>query len=658
MSQTYYMNDQPYLAGLNPAQRQAVLKTEGPLLILAGAGSGKTRVITHRIVHLIHQGVAPYNILAVTFTNKAASEMRERVELLVKKYPPSERAVIDSLPTVTTFHALGVRILRQYHETLNLPRHFTIYDRSDSLRAIKMAMERADYNPKEFEPKKILGKISRAKGDAQSIIEFKAKANSFPDQVAGVTWEHYEEILRQDHALDFDDLLAKTLYLLKTYPHVRAELQNKYRYIHVDEYQDTNAVQFSIAKQLTGEKQNICVVGDIDQNIYSWRGADIKNILQFEREFSGSETILLEENYRSTKTIINASNEIIAKNKNRVDKNVFTTNEEGDKISLYAAMTGIDEAEYIALKSQTLIKEGANPSDIAILYRTNFQSRILEEAFLNYGVPYQLLGTKFYERKEVKDVLSYLRLALNPGSTADLVRVINEPARGIGKVTMLKVVEGKRGELTGAALEKVSRFDQMMQDIGDEARTKPLSETLKFIIKRTGIETELKKNGTEEDLSRLENLRELVTLGQRYDQLDPETAVEQLLETASLQSDQDELKNKEEQDAVRLMTIHSAKGLEFAHVFISGLEEGLFPHERLDDTGIDHEEERRLFYVALTRAIKRLYLTYAHMRTIYGSQRVNIPSSFLNDISTDLVESENPGGRGGASGYETTIFLD
>ena len=658
MSQTYYMNDQPYLAGLNPAQRQAVLKTEGPLLILAGAGSGKTRVITHRIVHLIHQGVASYNILAVTFTNKPASEMRERVELLVKKYPPSERAVIDSLPTVTTFHALGVRILRQYHETLNLPRHFTIYDRSDSLRAIKMAMERADYNPKEFEPKKILGKISRAKGDAQSIIEFKAKANSFPDQVAGVTWEHYEEILRQDHALDFDDLLAKTLYLLKTYPHVRTELQNKYRYIHVDEYQDTNAVQFSIAKQLTGEKQNICVVGDIDQNIYSWRGADIKNILQFEREFSGSETILLEENYRSTKTIINASNEIIAKNKNRVDKNVFTTNEEGDKISLYAAMTGIDEAEYIALKSQTLIKEGANPSDIAILYRTNFQSRILEEAFLNYGVPYQLLGTKFYERKEVKDVLSYLRLALNPGSTADLVRVINEPARGIGKVTMLKVVEGKRGELTGAALEKVSRFDQMMQDIGDEARTKPLSETLKFIIKRTGIETELKKNGTEEDLSRLENLRELVTLGQRYDQLDPETAVEQLLETASLQSDQDELKNKEEQDAVRLMTIHSAKGLEFAHVFISGLEEGLFPHERLDDTGIDHEEERRLFYVALTRAIKRLYLTYAHMRTIYGSQRVNIPSSFLNDISTDLVESENPGGRGGASGYETTIFLD
>ncbi len=652
------MHDQPYLAGLNPAQRQAVLKTEGPLLILAGAGSGKTRVITHRIVHLIHQGVAPYNILAVTFTNKAASEMRERVENLVKKYPPAERAVIDSLPTVTTFHALGVRILRQYHETLNLPRHFTIYDRSDSLRAVKTAMERANYNPKEFEPKKILSKISRAKGDAQSISDYKASASSYPDQVAGNTWEFYEEILRQDHALDFDDLLAKTLFLLKTYPHVRSELQNKYRYIHVDEYQDTNAVQFSIAKQLTGEKQNICVVGDIDQNIYSWRGADIKNILQFEREFTGSETILLEENYRSTKTIISASNEIIAKNKNRVDKNVFTSNEEGEKISLYTAMTGNDEAEYIAMKAQSLVEKGARPSEIAVLYRTNFQSRVLEEAFLNYGVPYQLLGTKFYERKEVKDVLSYLRLALNPGSTADLVRVINEPARGIGKVTMLKVVEGKRGELTGATLEKVSRFDQMMQDIADEAHTKPLSETLKFIIKRTGIETELKKNGTEDDLSRLENLRELVTLGQKYDHLDPDTAVEQLLETASLQSDQDELKDKEEQDAVRLMTIHASKGLEFNHVFICGLEEGLFPHERLDDTGIDHEEERRLFYVALTRAIKKLYLTYAHMRTIYGSQKVNLPSSFLNDISTDLVESDNPGGRGGNSGYETTIFLD
>ena len=651
------MPNYPYLEGLNTAQKEAVMHTEGPLLVLAGAGSGKTRVITHRIVHIIHQGTAPHNILAVTFTNKAAKEMRERVESLIKKYPPTERAAFDSLPLVTTFHALGVRILREFHETLGLRRHFTIYDRADTLRAVKSAVEKAGYNPKEFEPKKILGKISKAKGDAQTVNDFKLSATSFPDQVAANVWERYEEILKTEHALDFDDLLVKTLLLIKNNPPIREALQKRFKYIHVDEYQDTNAVQFSIAKLLAGENRNICVVGDIDQNIYSWRGADIKNVLQFEREFAGARTILLEENYRSTKTIIAASNEVIEKNKNRIAKDVFTSNEEGEKITLYAAMTGQDEAEYIALTAKSLIEAGNNPTDIAVLYRTNFQSRALEEAFLNYQVSYQLLGTKFYERKEIKDVLSYLRLALNPGSNADLVRVINEPPRGIGKVTMLKVVEGKKEELKGATLEKVMQFDQMMSDIADEARTKPLSETLKFIIKRTGIETELKKNGTEDDLSRLENLQELVTLGKRYDELSPEAAVEALIETAALQSDQDELKDKEEQDAVRLMTIHAAKGLEFPYVFITGLEEGLFPHERLDDTGIDHEEERRLFYVAITRAAKKLFLTYAHLRTIYGSQRVNVPSSFLNDISTKYVEGGNPRGNN-TSGYETTIFLD
>jgi DNA helicase-2/ATP-dependent DNA helicase PcrA len=649
------MTSFPYLEGLNSNQRDAVIHTEGPLLVLAGAGSGKTRVITHRIVHIVHQGTAPYNILAVTFTNKAAKEMRERVEALIRKYPPSERAAIDSLPVVTTFHALGVRILREFHEFLGLPRHFTIYDRADTLRAVKAAVEKAGYNPKEYEPKKILSKISRNKGDAISMADFKQSASSFPDKVTAVVWEHYESILKAEHALDFDDLLIKTLHLIQNNPLVKQKLQERFKYIHVDEYQDTNAVQFSIAKLLAGEKKNICVVGDIDQNIYSWRGADIKNVLQFEKEFVGAATILLAENYRSTKTIIAASNEVIQKNKNRIEKDVFTSNDEGDKITLYAAMSGQDEAEYITLTAKSLIEAGTNPSDIAVLYRTNFQSRALEEAFLNYQVSYQLLGTKFYERKEIKDVLSYLRLALNPGSNADLVRVINEPARGIGKVTMLKVVEGKRSDLKGATLEKVERFDQMMMDIADEARTKPLSETLKFIIKRTGIETELKKNGTEEDLSRLENLQELVSLGKRYDEMSPEAAVEALIETAALQSDQDELKDKEEHDAVRLMTVHSAKGLEFDYVFISGLEEGLFPHERLDDTGIDHEEERRLFYVAITRAAKKLYLTYAHMRTIYGSQKINVPSSFLNDIDTKHVEGGNPTGD---SGYETTIWLD
>ena len=452
-------------------------------------------------------------------------------------------------------------------------------------------------------------------------------------------------------------MLAKTLRLLENNPDIRHKLQERFKYIHVDEYQDTNRVQFSIVELLAGDVQNICVVGDIDQNIYSWRGADIKNVLQFERHFPGATTILLEENYRSTQTIIAASNDVIKKNQNRVDKNVFTKNQEGEKITLYAAMTGIDEAEYIAMTAKSLIADGADPTSIAVLYRTNFQSRSLEEAFLNFEVPYQLLGTKFFERKEIKDVLSYLRLALNPGSNADLARVINEPARGIGKVTLLKIIEGKRSDLNKGAQEKLALFDSIMADITQTANEKPLSETIKFIMKRSGIEGMYREEATEEALERLENLRELVTLSARYDGLPPLEGVEVLLESAALQSDQDEIKDKEELNAVRLMTIHAAKGLEFSYVFISGLEEGLFPHERLDDGKTDKEEERRLFYVALTRAEKKIFLTYAHMRTIFGSQRINLPSSFLNDISKEHVETGNPI-SGNAAGYETTIYLD
>jgi len=652
------MTTEPHLHGLNEPQKEAVTTTTGPLLVLAGAGSGKTRVITHRIVHLILNGVAPHNILAVTFTNKAASEMRDRVRALIAEHASSARAGADSTPTVTTFHALGVRLLREYHELLGLRRHFTIYDRSDSTRAIKSALEKAGYSPKQFEPRRMLSMISRAKGDAISRTDFLTQAESYPEKVCAEIWEHYERALAKEGALDFDDLLAKTLTLLENYPTVRETLQARYQYIHIDEYQDTNRVQFAIAKLLAGAHNNICVVGDVDQNIYSWRGADIKNVLQFEQHFPGAKSVFLEENYRSTGTIIAASNDIIEKNNNRIPKKVFTSNQTGEKITLHAAHNGPAEAEYIMMTIKELIADGASPASIAVLYRTNFQSRVLEEACLNYNVPYQLLGTKFFERKEVKDVLSYLRLALNPESTADIARVINTPTRGIGKVTALKVIEGRRDELKGATLEKVERFDQIMQDIRDHARTEKISETLKFIIKRSGIEADLKKQGTEEDLERLENLQELVTLAIRYDEHDPEAGVEALIENAALQSDQDELHSKEEKDAVRLMTVHAAKGLEFPYVFIAGLEEGLFPHERLDDSGIDHEEERRLFYVALTRAEKKVFLTYAHMRTIFGSQRVNVPSSFLNDIKTEHVESTTGFGGGGSSGYETTVFLD
>lgn len=651
------MTNDAHLEGLNDPQKEAVTTTKGPLLVLAGAGSGKTRVITHRIVHLILGGVAPHNILAVTFTNKAATEMRERVTALIAKYAPGNTEGLRSTPTVTTFHALGVRLLREYHETLGLRRHFTIYDRSDSNRAIKKAIETAGYTTKQFEPRKMLSMISRAKGDAISRVKYLEDASSFPEKVCAEIWGHYDKTMREEHALDFDDLLFKTLNLLESFPDVRKALQERYAYIHVDEYQDTNKVQFAIMKLLAGETANFCVVGDVDQNIYSWRGADIKNVLQFENNFPGAKTIFLEENYRSSGTIIAASNDIIEKNKNRIPKTVFTSNQHGEKITLHAAHTGPDEAEYIVMTIKSLIADGASPSSFAVLYRTNFQSRGLEEAFLNFGVPYQLLGTKFFERKEVKDVLSYVRLALNPGSTADIARIVNSPTRGIGKVTMTKMIEGKRDEIKGATLLKVERFEEMMRDIGDHARTEKISETLKFIIKRSGMEADFKKHGTEDDMERLENLQELVSLATRYDELDAEAGVEALLENAALQSDQDELQSKEDSDAVRLMTIHAAKGLEFPYVFITGLEEGLFPHERLDDKGVDHEEERRLFYVALTRAEKKIYLTYAHVRMIFGQQRVNVPSSFINDISNEHVEAESSL-SGGGSGYETTVFLD
>ncbi len=647
----------PYLEGLNDPQKEAVTTTEGPLLVLAGAGSGKTRVITHRIVHLIHQGVAPYNILAVTFTNKAAGEMRERVQALINAYAGSRAA--DGHPTVVTFHALCVRLLREYHQLLNLPKHFTIYDRADSIRAIKQATEAAGYDPKQYEPRRTLSIISRAKGDALTAPEFAESAKRPPEQMAAVVWEQYNAIMRQEGALDFDDLLVRTRALLQHHPEVLNTIQNRYHYLHIDEYQDTNKIQYEIARLIAGTRQNICVVGDIDQNIYSWRGADIKNVLQFERHFPGAKTILLEENYRSTQTIIAASNDIINKNQNRIEKNVFTNNQEGELITLFAAMTGGYEASYIAKTAKEIVAQGARPSDIAVLFRTNFQSRALEEAFLAQEIPYQVLGTKFFERKEVKDVLSYLRLALNPDSTGDLTRIINTPTRGIGKVTVLKLLEGKRADLTPAIAGKVDRFFETMQNITDCVHTKPLSETLKFIISHSGLEADYKKNGTEDDLARLENLRELVTMAIRYDQLDPSEAVEAFLETAALQSDQDELEDKENRDAVRLMTIHAAKGLEFPYVFITGMEEGLFPHERLDERRVDDEEERRLFYVALTRAQKKVYLTYAHLRTIFGSQRVNVPSSFLNDIDGAYVEIDGKdNGWGSGSGYETTVFLD
>lgn len=643
-----------YLKELNAQQQDAVTHIDGPLLVLAGAGSGKTRVITYRILYLIEKGIPGNEILAVTFTNKAAKEMRERVQKLIETQPHIGRILPDARPTVSTFHSLGVQLLREQHQILGLKRHFTIYDRADSLTAVKQALEALGYGVKQFEPRKILSHISKAKGDAKTASEYGERASSYIERVVRDVWTRYESILKENEALDFDDLLLRTLSMLRNHESVREYYQKRFTRIHIDEYQDTNKVQYEIMRLLAGETAHLCAVGDVDQNIYSWRGADMHNILQFERHFKGAEIVLLEQNYRSTQTIIAASNDVIEKNKDRIPKTVFTKNAEGEPLSLYAAFNETEEASYVARTARDLIQDGADPSGIAVLYRANFQSRVLEDAFLEYNVPYQMLGTRFFERREVKDLLSYVRLALNPRSTNDLVRIINVPARGIGKVTVLKLLEEKLETISGKTRAQVENFYAMMDTIRTELATKPLSVALKYIVKTSGLEEELKTGG-EAELERLENIQELVSLAMKYDEYEGLTGPEKLLEDAALQSDQDALDEKDQKkEGVKLMTVHAAKGLEFPYVFITGLEEGLFPHERMGEERTDDEEERRLFYVALTRAEKKVFLSFAGIRTVFGSQRINAPSSFISDISEAHIVSANPT----ESGYERTVYLD
>lgn len=632
------------MANLNPRQKEAVEHLKGPLMIIAGAGAGKTKTLTERIRRLISSGVSPSNILAITFTNKAAREMRERIDKGLREDSSINRPVsIFERPFVSTFHSLGVHILREQAHRLSLKRHFAIFDRGDSKKAVKEALETIGLDPKTHDPNRILSVISKEKGKGMthqdwSRLTSNEGQNYFRD-VLGQVWPEYEKILKRDSALDFDDLLLKTLNLLRDDREVRDYYKNIWQHIHVDEYQDTNRVQYEISKLLVGSDKNICVVGDIDQNIYSWRGADIKNIIDFETDYPEAHVITLEENYRSTKNILEAANAVIEKNEIRRKKNLFTSNSTGEKIGLFQALDEVAEAEFIASKTNEVIKEGVDPSDIAVLYRANFQSRLLEEAFINYAIPYQVLGTRFFERKEVKDIVSFLRAALNPESLSDLKRVINLPARGIGKVTIAKVFSGQEASLPAKTLQKITSFRKILEEIGMAPRTMKLSEVIAFIIKRTGLEDEWKSGG-EEGEARLENAYELVNFASRYDD-SGEEAVLDFLSDVSLQSDQDEM--KEEKSAVRLMTVHASKGLEFNVVFIAGLEDGLFPHEKLSENKIsqeESEEERRLFYVAITRARKKVYLSYAQMRTIFGRAQSNMPSEFITDIPESLLEEE------------------
>ena len=631
------------LLNLNPAQKAAVLATDGPLLIVAGAGAGKTKTLTHRIGHIIEGGVPGGAILAITFTNKAAKEMRERVfSLLGVGGDGSHIGYRRDLPFIGTFHGLGISILREKGTAIGIPRSASILAQDESLKLIKLSMLKAGIDPKQFEPRKIQGLISRHKGNLGTPETIESTTNNrYLAQTLKRVFVLYEDALRNANVLDFDDLLEKTVKLLESHEDILRYYQTQWQYIHVDEYQDTNQVQYQLVKLLSGEKKNICVVGDSDQNIYSWRGASIANILNFEEDYPGARVILLEQNYRSTQNILSAANGVIAKNTMRKIKNLFTENVKGEQLSLFAGYDETDEARFVAMRIAALCSGGAHPSDIAVLYRTNFQSRVLEEALLFAGIPYQVLGVRFYERKEVKDVLAYLKASRNPNSPFDLERIINIPARGVGKVTLAKILAGNTEKLPAAMREKIAKFYALLDRIKLAGTTMKPSQLIAYIIKETGIESML-ADGDEEDTERLANVRELVSVATRYDVFDGEEGIEQFLADVALESDQDTMKG--ETDAVRLMTIHASKGLEFPNVFITGMEQDLFPSRRSQDESKDQserEEERRLFYVALTRAANKVFLTYASFRTIFGSRTVNIPSEFLNDIDAGLLMNES-----------------
>jgi DNA helicase-2/ATP-dependent DNA helicase PcrA len=672
-----------HLKELNNEQKEAALHMAGPMLIIAGAGAGKTKTITHRIVNLIKNGVAPERILAVTFTNKAAKEMRERIIDEIKKNSEGVQEQ-DRIPFVSTFHSLGVYIIKENARMLGLTKYFTILDEGDSNTLIKDALKEIGLDPKQYDPKKIKNMISREKGKFVHLSDYEVTAGDpisggYMGKIVAQVWSLYEKKKEKENSLDFDDLLLKATKLLQDNVEIRKRYQDRWEYIHIDEYQDTNEVQYLMSKLLSENHKNIVVVGDADQNIYSWRGANLKNILNFEKDYPNAKIIMLEQNYRSTKNILEAANVIIKKNKYRPDKNLFTNNDTGEKIGLYEALDENDEAEFVAIKileiqdgtrntflngddaKQDILRKriaGLILSEIAILYRANFQSRALEEAMLRYNIPYQVLGVKFFERKEIKDTLAYLRAALNPQSLSDIKRIINFPARGIGKVTLVKIFASDTENLPIKMKIKIENFYKTLEEIKEKIQTSKTSDVIKFVVKTSGIEREL-SSGTEEDVERLENIKELATLALKYDSLEGGKGVEKLLEDASLASDQDSIMINDEKkvptesrgsstaeavgkiNAIKLMTVHASKGLEFKYVFVTGLEDGLFPHQRHnEDTETDREEERRLFYVAVTRAKEKLFLSFANFRTIFGSRQINAPSEFISDIPADLLEKE------------------
>ncbi|MDS9473144.1 DNA helicase PcrA [Sporosarcina pasteurii] len=644
------------LNGMNPEQARAVKATEGPLLIMAGAGSGKTRVLTHRIAYLIvEKNVYPSNILAITFTNKAAREMRERIDGLLGP-GTGERM------WVSTFHSMCVRILRRNIDQIGYSKSFSILDTADQLTAIKNVLKELNLDPKQYEPRTMLNAISDAKNECIDENTYRAQINKFnpyETKIADV-YEGYAKKLRQNQSLDFDDLIMKTLELFDKVPEVLSFYQNKFQYIHVDEYQDTNNAQYQLVNQLAAKFKNLCVVGDSDQSIYRWRGADIGNILSFEKDYKDAEVILLEQNYRSTKRVLQAANDVILNNRSRYDKQLRTDNAEGDPIYVYKASDEKAEAQFVVGKILELQKEeGLSLDQFAVLYRTNAQSRVIEEFLVKSNIDYTIVGgTKFYDRKEIKDLLAYLRLIANNEDDLALSRIINEPKRGIGATSFERMarfaIEHDRSifdalqesdfmGLTGRAANEVAKFREMIEGFTKMQEYLPVSELVEEVLDKTGYRAMLKREKTIEAESRLENIEEFLSVTQAFEKRseDEDKSLVAFLTDLALIADIDSLDNEENKEAekVVLMTMHGAKGLEYPVVFIIGMEENVFPHSRSMDDHEEMEEERRLAYVGITRAEQKLYLTSARYRMLYGRSSYNQPSRFIGEISEEVIEN-------------------
>ena len=629
---------------LNPEQKQAVLTTEGPLLILAGAGSGKTRVLTYRAAYLLEKGVPPWAILAITFTNKAAREMRERINRLAGE-------AADDM-WVMTFHALSARILRRDIEKLGYRREFSIYDDDDQMTLIKRILKKLDISDKSYPPRAVKSVISDAKNHMLSPEEWLKDNPDFRSKPYYRAYCEYEKELKENNALDFDDLILKTLELLTEHPPVLEVYRRKFSYIMVDEYQDTNMAQYMLVRTLAGDKKNVCVVGDDDQSIYGWRGADLRNILEFEKDYGGCPVIKLEQNYRSTGNILDAANQVIAHNTGRKEKALWTDADAGDRIKLYHALDERDEAAWVCDVIQSLTRGGYELGDMAVLYRTNAQSRVLEEALVRRGIRYGVYGgLKFYDRKEVKDVIAYLRVLVNPDDDISLRRIINEPRRGIGDSTVETIaayaaqhglsllnalMEAENAGLSSRALTAVRGFTELLITLTGDMLDKPASEFITGLIEQTGLEKQYENDKEPENESRRENIHELVSAVIEYDRMNPEGGMVGFLENVALVTDTDRMEEKA--SLVTLMTLHSAKGLEFPVVFLTGLEEGIFPISRAMFNEEQMEEERRLMYVGVTRAKKKLFLSHARNRMLYNARQSNEVSRFVTEIPARVLE--------------------